>query len=450
MLLKVIYKNLFSFEEQTEFNLYSGSKSKSLPHHLTSCGHANVVRYSAIYGANGAGKSNLIFGLNFLKDLILRGSLVKGDYSLYRFKFKKEGEEAFSSIAIEFYVGSVIYYYALSFNDDTVVSEELYEVGVTKDRLIFSRSVVDGVQSVNFTPKFSAKNKKNEMFVELLRDKFLGLDELLLTLMATKYSEDLVSISSAYSWFEEKLNVLSPMSMMSRLAHMLENNSDMMDLSNILLPELKTGVNKLRVAVENVNENDPNLSKEMVGNIKKLKVNPEALIYIEGGHRESKIMINDNGVILTKKIVPIHKLVDGHEEELPLFYESDGTHRLINLMPMIYDLIHNDSVYVVDEIERSVHPILIKEIMSKLAKDIGIKGQLIFSTHESCLLDNSIFRTDEIWFAEKDLSLATRLYPLSDFNVHNTASVENGYLNGRYGAIPFLSNLRDLNWYGDE
>ena len=89
--------------------------------------------------------------------------------------------------------------------------------------------------------------------------------------------------------------------------------------------------------------------------------------------------------------------------------ESDGTRRLIEYMPLLYAVLKSDKVFVVDEIERSLHPIMIK-------------------------------------FAQKDVDQATQLYPLSDYNVHNTANIENGYLNGRYGGIPFLSNLSDLKW----
>lgn len=136
----------------------------------------------------------------------------------------------------------------------------------------------------------------------------------------------------------------------------------------------------------------------------------------------------------------------GVEYEMPMRYESDGTCRLIEYMLIFYGISLSAEVYVVDEIERSIHPILIKSIIKKLSESNGINGQLIFTTHESCLLDQNILRPDEIWFAQKDAEQATQLYPLSDFNIHHTANIENGYLNGRYGGIPFLSNLKDLHW----
>ena len=102
--------------------------------------------------------------------------------------------------------------------------------------------------------------------------------------------------------------------------------------------------------------------------------------------------------------------------------------------------------YRILTIERSIHPSVIKELVRLVANDKNMKGQLVFSTHETCLLDQEILRTDEIWFAQKDIHGSTELYSLSDFNVHSTANVENGYLNGRYGGIPFMNELKALHW----
>jgi AAA15 family ATPase/GTPase len=119
---------------------------------------------------------------------------------------------------------------------------------------------------------------------------------------------------------------------------------------------------------------------------------------------------------------------------------------LLEYIPALSFLINTDATFVIDEIERSVHPLIIKELIAKFSEDQDTKGQLIFSTHESNLLDQDIFRTDEIWFAEKNNAGASKLYSLSDFKEHNTIDIRKGYLNGRYGAVPFLGNLEDLNW----
>lgn len=127
--------------------------------------------------------------------------------------------------------------------------------------------------------------------------------------------------------------------------------------------------------------------------------------------------------------------------------ESDGTVRLLDLVPAFRDLVQKKKVYFIDEIERSLHPLLIKNLIKKFSEDKDTKGQLIFTTHESNLLDQDIFRQDEIWFAEKDNTGSTDLYSLSSFKEHKTIDIQKGYLSGRYGSIPFLGNLQDLNWH---
>ena len=104
-------------------------------------------------------------------------------------------------------------------------------------------------------------------------------------------------------------------------------------------------------------------------------------------------------------------------------------------------------MFIIDEIERSIHPLLIKELVKKFSLDPNTKGQLIFTTHESNLLDQKILRQDEIWFAEKNENGSTDIYSLNDFKEHKTIDIQKGYLNGRYGSIPFLANLKDLNWH---
>ncbi len=138
--------------------------------------------------------------------------------------------------------------------------------------------------------------------------------------------------------------------------------------------------------------------------------------------------------------------IDGGKEKFTATEESDGTRRLLDYLPALFEAINSRRVYLIDEIERSIHPLLIKELIRKFSHDEHTSGQLIFSTHESNLLDQDIFRPDEIWFAEKNKEGATELYPLSEFKEHHTIDIRKGYLNGRYGGIPFLGNLKDLNW----
>jgi AAA15 family ATPase/GTPase len=147
--------------------------------------------------------------------------------------------------------------------------------------------------------------------------------------------------------------------------------------------------------------------------------------------------------IKTSRPVFIHNYGDGLTEEFELSEESIGTQRLFYLSPYILNAMKTGGTIVIDELESSMHPMLVRFVVNCFNSAKNKNGaQLIFSTHNSSLLDiKEVFRRDQIWFAERDESQATVLYPLTDFNPRKEASVESGYLSGRYGAVPFLKDF---------
>jgi AAA15 family ATPase/GTPase len=253
--------------------------------------------------------------------------------------------------------------------------------------------------------------------------------------------------SSAYNWFARALEIITPATIAGFVPHLLDKNPDFEKLVNETIPQMKTGISKLSVKKEVVSEDEIKGSQELQQIAKRAKAQPDMpLARIDSQNGDTVNYVFENDSLYKKTLVSIHQKPDGTEVEMTMGSESDGTRRLIEYMPLFYAVTKQGGVYIVDEIERSMHPILIKDIMQKLSESNTAKGQLIFTTHESGLLDQNIFRPDEIWFAQKDSEQATQLYPLSDYNIHKTANIENGYLIGRYGGIPFLSNLKDLHW----
>ena len=128
--------------------------------------------------------------------------------------------------------------------------------------------------------------------------------------------------------------------------------------------------------------------------------------------------------------------------ELDLSEESLGTYNLFMLSPILKDAFEKGKTIVIDEIDKSLHPLLVKYIIglfhnSKVNKN---NAQLIFNTHDINLLSLDLLRRDQIWFVEKDFKKgATEIYPLDDFSVRKTENIQKGYLNGRYGGIPFVA-----------
>ena len=441
MLLRLIAENLTSFKEAVEFNTFPSSKSHSHENHKITCGHATALRMSAIYGANGAGKSNILQALNLLQTLVKTETLRKIDfYDDPTFKLDSQCSGKPSGLAVEFYYNNNVFYYHVEFTLEEIVLEELLLSKKSKDIPLFTRKRIDISIDSNYIGKGIS-----EQFQDALK-RLVRPDMLLLSFLGKYYSSESPLVVDAYQWFMKNLQLVLPDMFHGFVPHMIDTDSDFSELVNRTLPELKTGIDKVIVKKELIAEEDVKSGK-LIQLVKQAKEHPGEPQTTRNRFTDDVVnVIFENGNVYLKTLVAVHRNLDGSEVEMSLHDESDGTRRLIEYMPLLYAIIQKDMVYVVDEIERSIHPIMIKDIVRKLSESTTAKGQLIFTTHESGLLDQNIFRPDEIWFAQKDAEQATQLYPLSDFNIHKTANIENGYLNGRYGGIPFLSNLKDLHW----
>lgn len=442
MLLRFVAQNLASFKNAVEFNCFPSSKSHSHENHRIECGHATILRLSAIYGANGAGKSNLLESLQLLKGMVESEGLSHFSFSESpAFKFDEECLVSPSGMAVEFFADGNVFYYHIEFNTQSVVVEELLLSKKTKDIKLFARD--DKGISINDD---YMDNASSEQFLDAL-NRLVRPDMFLLSFLGKYYPKEMPLASSAYNWFARALEIITPATIAGFVPHLLDKNPDFEKLVNETIPQMKTGISKLSVKKEVVSEDEIKGNLELQQIIKRAKAQPDMpLAKIDSQNGDTVNYVFENDSLYKKTLVSIHQKPDGSEVEMTMGSESDGTRRLIEYMPLFYAVTKQGGVYIVDEIERSMHPILIKDIMQKLSESNTAKGQLIFTTHESGLLDQNIFRPDEIWFAQKDSEQATQLYPLSDYNIHKTANIENGYLIGRYGGIPFLSNLKDLHW----
>ncbi len=450
MLIRFQIKNLYSFGAETEFNLLT-NHSEQLSHHKKHYKGIDILRLSAIYGANASGKSNFVRAIALLQRTIREGKIM-GKVNTYKFRLNKDTLQEPISLAIEFLSDGKIYYYTLTFDHKKILNETLLESFKERDRIIFERSLIGEKQEIPFIER-EVKDEKERLFLEILSDKLLGKEELLLTFLSQKYPNEYPDIDRVYNWFSRNLVVLSPTFQVNGMVHSFDANSHMRHFINTFIPNLSAGIERIYIEKEKIENTFPNLSeenkKELIDRIRK-EGDGTITLYDDLTNEEVGIVLDENEQLYTKRLFTEHLGKGGYREHFPLRLESDGTKRLLEYTPMISDVINHEIVYVVDEIERSIHPMMIKELIKKISWDTTARGQLIFTTHESCLLDQQILRTDEIWFTQKDKAGASHMYSLSDFNISNTANIEDGYLNGRYGGIPFLSNLKELNWHTDE
>ncbi|MHC1773812.1 MAG: ATP/GTP-binding protein [Lentimicrobium sp.] len=446
MLIRFIVKNLFSFKEYTEFNLLPGRTSR-MPHHLYEGAGTPVLKLNAMYGANGAGKSNLIKALGLLRDFVVDGELPT-EFLTETFRFDPVGSNQDSYLGVEFYVDEIPFYYGITINQGIVIEEELQFSGLGKkeDITLFKRT--DSSTEKNLAVIFHKSvmdDKEAGLFPSFLQNELLERNKLVLHYLKNRQNLVFEPYKIVFGWFETSLIIIEPKVRAGALAFQLDKNSHFRAFASELMRTFKTGVREIKVETlpveEFFGEDDKDQSERIIA---ELKANPNGIKGASNAFEEI-IFVMENNKAMAKRLYFIHE-EDNGIQKFTAKEESDGTRRLLDYLPAIFEIITKERVLVIDEIERSIHPLLAKELIRKFSVDTSAKGQLIFSTHESNLLDQDIFRPDEIWFAEKKPDGATHLYALSEFKEHHTIDIRKGYLNGRYGGIPFLGNLSDLNW----
>lgn len=446
MLIRFIVKNLFSFKDFTEFNMLPGKFSR-LSHHVFEADTIDLLKLNAIYGANGAGKSNLIHALAILKDFLKDGEMPI-ELITETFKFDKESNSKDVYLGIEFIKNEIPYYYGLTINQGIIIEEELQISGLNKkeDKTLFNRTEKVGEKSIEVIfSKEVLEDAEAAMFPTFLKNEILKRNKPVLFYMKNRENKVFDPFKSALEWFDKDLELIFPHSRFGGLVLRLDMDKSLHAFAIEIMKSFNTGIQDIHIDTIPIEDFFGEKDKEEAERITAdLRANSGKVI-VGRNRLEEVVYILEHNKPVAKRILFSHSEDNGNMR-FRFSAESDGTRRLMEYLPALFGAVNSCKTYIVDEIERSIHPLLIKELIKKFSHDTETKGQLIFSTHESNLLDQDIFRPDEIWFAEKNKEGATELYALSEFKEHHTIDIRKGYLNGRYGGIPFLGNLKDLNW----
>ncbi len=449
MLIRFVLENLFSFGKRTEFNTIPNNRLKTLDYHKYKIDGFNILKISSIYGANGAGKSNLINALLLLQRLVIEEE-IPFELKNAQFKFNSENNDKKQILAVEFVQDNTVFYYGIEFLDDLILTEELYLSGLGKqeDQLIFERKTDKNEHTeIIFLEDFE-KDEKSQLLKSILLEEFVEPNKPVLKLISSKNNKFLKPVKKTFSWFEESLQIITPKSRLRALSQKIDSNSKFKRYAEDIMSSFNLGITSLTTEKQTIREFfGENDEDELDQLIRKIEASSRKMLSFRSKRNDEIVIVKEDGKIWVKRMKVGHTGKDGKVVLFDLGEESDGTIRLLDFVPAFQDVISKNKVFIIDEIERSIHPLLIKELVKKFSLDPQTKGQLIFTTHESNLLDQEIFRQDEIWFAEKDKNGSTDLYSLSDFKEHKTIDIRKGYLNGRYGSIPFLANLQDLNWH---
>ena len=424
MLLRLIMKNFLSFYNETVFDMFPNPKREHFTSHIYTDGATPLLKEAAVYGSNASGKTNLIKAFQFLKFFVTDKDFhQRVEFEDYRYSLSSDDKHPFE-LTVEFQNGRT-YIYKLAINGD--IDETLWQSGLGREanRLLFHRSgiAIEGPVVINTDSSKALLKKSRRSSVLSLNKDFpvLGGEE----------------VAEAYNWFSEVLTVATLNYQISALIAMMSENKPLLDFTNNLLVWLKVNEG-LEVKEFEFNKwletkNGRNFAKATRDGV----VIPDGYRLLTGqkDRRNEFNIVKKDGEQVVQEFLFREKGVDGHQGYMDIDSQSDGTVRLLTLIPLIYEAIKNGRVVVIDEIDNSFHSELIFELVRFYAESSST-GQLIFTTHETRLMNQQLLmRVDEMWKVEKRYGSSV-LSSLNDYKIHGTINVEHGYREGRFGGIP--------------
>lgn len=434
-----------SLGDEVEFNLFPYTKIRNHKKHIYNANGLSLLKSAAIYGANGSGKSNFVKAIHLLHDIATDSKFSAINLSDICFKLDDNINCQPTTLEIEFMKSDKFFVYGVDICDQRIEQEWLTLTNPQnpdEEVILFERSILkeSGKVKINIHEKF-IENERDKLRIELYEEEMFNKDESLLSFLNSKDRFDDIKI--AYDWFLRDLYILYPNSMYAELLEKILRDEDFFNYTNSVISKLDTGIAELGIKEVAFDiffgEDDIDIKKKIMGDFKKGR----GKIRIRTKKGIALVDKNETGDIIVQKLITRHKDKNGIVHDFELEDESDGTIRILDLLPAFELLIRKDCVFIVDEIGRSIHPSLLKEF-AKYFLEADTKGQLVFTTHESYLLDLEDFRQDEIWFMEKDKVGNSKMYPLSEFMPRYDSDIRKGYLNGRFGAIPFLGDFSKL------
>ena len=451
MLIRFSVENFLSFKDRIEFSMIPGKGTLKLHHKTKAIKGISALKSSVIFGANASGKSNLIKAIDFGKKLILRGNKSDQLIKYQNFRLDKKSYVLNSRIEYEIQYKEKNYAYGFVFNSKEIVEEWLYEITKKAQVKIFERNI--NTSKIFDLEPLLKKNKKEEQkqFLNFIA-KSTPNNQLFLTEIRTRKVQDNVSditdLVNIIDWFRDVLKVIFPDDKYNEgVKFELNDDSKLQMIFKEFLDYFDTGIDG--ICLEEIKLQDSEIPTKLFDSIKDdlLNVKSEkAGITLISPSNRTYFLIKKGNDVLVYKLMTKHR-VKGQNDLIKFDTkdESDGTNRIIDFIPTIMDLLNGDSVFIIDELERSLHPNLIYDLLDLFLNKCGnINSQLIIASHESSLLTQKLLRKDEIWFVVKDKYGSSQIHSLEEYNIRFDKEIRKDYLLGRFKAIPRIGDRNKL------
>jgi hypothetical protein len=395
-------------------------KEENLKNNIFSSGFKdlqNLVKSVVIYGANAAGKSNIIeaidFVQNFVRDSAKESQAGETIENITPFLLDKETPDLPSEFELLFVADEILYEYGFALTSKQVVHEWLYAYPQGKPQRWFERIYDEETNKYDWYLNSKKLPGRRKFWQESTRDNALFLSTAVM-LNSTK-------LQPVLNWISRDLVIFTSGTKLSRM-FTVDFCKDIDKKQKVLefLQAADLNIVDFKSEEEKITEHD--LPDNLPDEIKKDLLG-----------KARKVMINF-----------LHTVNETDDSiEFPLKHESEGTKRLFAFAGPLIDIFEKGRILFIDELDNSLHPSMVRFIIELIhnPKFNRNNAQVIFTTHDSSTLDNSLLRRDQVWFVEKDKQQSTQLYPLTDFKPRQNEALQKGYLEGRYGALPFISEL---------
>ncbi|MBN2789648.1 MAG: ATP-binding protein [Candidatus Delongbacteria bacterium] len=435
MLISLKVENWLSFKESSEFSMVAskerqhGDRVPKLSKYQT-----RILPVASIYGGNASGKTNLFQALSFIKDFVVDGTRPESMILTEPFRLDKQSIKKPSKFKLEMLIDEKIYEFSFSVSQKEVLEEKLVQITSTSEKMLYHR-----------------KKDKANMHIPLTKDGLLQFafkgtraNQLFLT---NSVSQNVNTFAPVYNWFKYTLVLIAPDTRFGQYEQFLDDKNPLFKRMNDMLATLDTGIKHIEY-ISFPFENIP-LPEDLRNKLREDVTKNTAVRLHSMVTNERYIISREKNELQAKKLVAYHSKTDGDEEKFELHQESDGSLRVIDLLPAFLDLsmTKNNKVYIIDEVNRSLHTTLTKQLIEvflcNCSKDS--RSQLLFTTHDLLLMDQELLRRDEMWIAERDEKGMSSLRSFIEYKeIRYDKDIRKSYLQGRLGGTPKINLKKTL------
>lgn len=420
MLIEFFFSNFRSYKDPQTFSLLKQQGKeleKTNSFSTTMAKEFDLLRSSAIYGANASGKTNLLNALLAMRNVVQKSATRYGpdddvEVSPHVFDENTAGEP--TEFGVVLIAENIRYQYGFSATNKRIFSEWLIAYPHGRAQRWFQREWAPNEQEYNwsFGPGFTGKKQHLK---DATRDNGLFL--------STAVNLNNEQLKPVFNWFTHTLQVVG-----------LEGFGPFSTINQCETEQKHRVVDFLQAAGLAIE--DIHVQKEKFNLSAIPSDTPDAI----------KNMLTELAPKDHKKLKVLHKSRDGNLIQLDYDDESEGTKKLITFATPWLQALEKGLVLFVDELHSKLHPQLVGFLVSLFHSDKTNphNAQLVFTTHETSILNQLVFRRDQIWFCDTDENQASSIYPLSDFKIRKDTNLETSYLAGKYGGVPYANITEDL------